>query len=176
MNSSIPNEQPLGLYALATRWKWVEEARFAASATLSSNLMKPENFRLMRMIDSSSLVDLLELHAKRKEMILRFFDLRYREHKNFVVYQWECGCSTDEDGTTTETFVRQWNAMRYAVGASLEKCPLGSELKDSAFWSERELKLWSFCCRNCNKLILNKQYFVKRVGDLLASIDLPMTV
>ncbi|EJD02553.1 uncharacterized protein FOMMEDRAFT_53760, partial [Fomitiporia mediterranea MF3/22] len=69
-NSETLQVAPLGLYALACRWKWVDEARAASTATLSKQILRPENFAILRMIDSGPLCNLLELHAKRKEAIL----------------------------------------------------------------------------------------------------------
>lgn len=176
MNSEYLRAQPLELYALASRWKWTEEARVASTATLSAALLRIQNFEVLRSLDADSLCKLLELHTKRKDAILRFFDLKHRESKNFIVYQWECGCSTDLDGTKTEAFMRQWEAMRCHVIASLDASPLGEELRESTFWSRKDFKLWSFACHNCGKVILNKNYFVKRIGEVFQSASLPTCV
>ena len=176
MSADVANISPLGLYALASRWKWTEEARLASTATLSSSLSRRENLPILRTLDSESICKLLELHMARKEAILKFFDLEHRDHKYFIVYQWECGCSTEEDGTKTEAFIKQWDSMRSFVIVSLEACPLGQELRDPAFWSKKDIKLWSFTCHNCGKLIINKPYFIKRVGEVFQNAKLPNSI
>lgn len=102
MNTHAFRERPLMLYALCFRWKWVSEARAASTLTLSTPLLNPENFAILRPLqDFSGLFPLLELHATRKAAILKCFDLSYRDSKQSVVYQWECTCSPEEDGAVS---------------------------------------------------------------------------
>ncbi|KAI5116826.1 hypothetical protein M0805_006238 [Coniferiporia weirii] len=176
MNTSALREHSLALYALACRWRWTAEARFASTGTLARPLLRAENFPILRMLDSADLCNLLALHAARKERILRCFDLGCREELDFIVYQWECGCSNEDDGTRSERFQRYWDAMRSHVIASLESSPLGAELREVPFWTKRELKLWEFKCQNCDRVILNKAYFIRRVEEVFQHANFPSKV
>lgn len=73
MTPSLLN-QPLRLYAVASRYGWEEEAKFASSETLTLNLYSEECRPALQSLSTVALLDLFTLHRDRREALRKRLD------------------------------------------------------------------------------------------------------
>ena len=175
MNTESLKSEPLELYAVASRGKWAEIARLASTETLDTRIGGANNIDTLRRIEKEDLCKLLQLHASRKEKILSWFDWANRDESFFIVYEWDCSCSEEDDGTQGQPFQGIWEAMRLQVFESLERLPSGSELRNDSFWTSQE-QLWSYKCRSCNRILIPRDYFIQRINEVFQDADLPNSI
>lgn len=79
---------PVGVYAIACRQGWRNEAVQASSQTLSLNITNPEVTRHFAGMDGQDVARLLNLHWRRRDAIL---DRLNRLSKDYTFACWNCG-------------------------------------------------------------------------------------
>ncbi|KAL5531155.1 hypothetical protein ACEPAG_4031 [Sanghuangporus baumii] len=72
MIDSLP---PLLAFAIASRYEWTEELRLTSIATLKLDLYSPQSVKELQFIPSGVLLKLMELHRKRRNLLVTSLDL-----------------------------------------------------------------------------------------------------
>ncbi|KAH0827307.1 hypothetical protein J3R83DRAFT_3931 [Lanmaoa asiatica] len=109
-------DQPLRLYAAASRCGWTEEAKVASQRTLSMNLWQDENWEMLAKVDVRSALALLKLHRSRREVLRKKLD----EHP-FVNADPPTCCSR----CRRQTDHHAWRELKHRVTAEMEIRPIG---------------------------------------------------
>ncbi|KAI5117144.1 hypothetical protein M0805_000071 [Coniferiporia weirii] len=168
----------LDAYVLACRFGWMEEARTVSSRTLNVDLRSDTSRQLLKQLDGSSLLKLLDLHRRRRELVLEALNLEYNTPSLEVQagrkLSWPAltpahsakGCQYFEHNKTF------WTALKYYVSEELEVNALGDTLRDPAFWNSAKVApLWADVCnQSCRLAFFKKRGLISefcRIIDVL---------
>lgn len=164
------SEQPLRLYAIATKFGWVEEAQIASTETLALDLYYEGYKEDLERISPRALMRLLRLHRKRREDLKTFLD----STEQFELgNQTKClcpGCETEMDNHT-------WRELKWRMLLEMDKRSLGDSLYslDMEEWPEA-IACWSATCSksDCARVYYDKIHTLKKVKCCID--DLPVCV
>lgn len=170
-------------YVLASQLDWEKERQLFSfsNKTLGINLRSPESREQLRAINSLAVWDLIELHDRRRDLLVEALDLgKWPRPEGSFTVNWERirthtdyrrGCC----GTvSTCTQCPSWTALIYRLSEKMENISLATSLRDSGFWDREEFKLiWELTCCGSTKLI-SKEGLKNEVLRILD--NLPKTV
>lgn len=131
-------EQPLRLYAAASRCGWTEEAKVASQRTLAMNLWQDENWEMLAKVDVRSALALLRLHHSRREDLRKKLDEHPFVNASPVSYCSRCRRPADHHA---------WRELKHKVIAEMDSRPLGDTILDVGLteWSEAKA-CWESKC------------------------------
>jgi hypothetical protein len=131
-------DQPLRLYAAASRCGWTDEAKVASQRTLAMNLWEDENWEMLAKVDVRSALALLKLHRSRRENLRKKLD----EHPFVNASPVSC-CSRCRRHTDHHA----WRELKHRVTAEMDVKPLGDTILDVGLTEWPEAKAcWEAKC------------------------------
>jgi hypothetical protein len=155
--------EPLRLYAIATKFGWDEEARIAATQTLSLDLYDEENRSTLERIPSRLLMTLFRLHRSRRDAFKRLLDGDggLFEAGNSA----KCLCPGCGELTDNHT----WRELKARMFMEMDKRPLGNTLcgLEMEEWPEA-IACWEAKCKHCGRLNYDK---LETLRDIKRCID-----
>ncbi|TDL26537.1 hypothetical protein BD410DRAFT_783588 [Rickenella mellea] len=170
-------QQPLEVYALASRYGWVEAAKFASTETLQFDLYSPNCSASLRRLDGDMSLRLFGLHARRRRALLKALNpevvsIPGVEWANVIVLP--TSCSKNHFYTAS---VRQgpWIILRDLVAQEMEVEPRGNAIRKRSFIDQEALlDMWRFTCAaaDCRTIVFSKDRVhaeLIRLLDLLPS-------
>lgn len=143
-------EQPFRLYAIACRFGWEEEAKFASHKTLEYNLHSSELQPELQRLPSSALLKLFTLHRSRRDRLLKFLN-----DPPFVAGGTaQCGsCDATIDYHT-------WRELKYKITLEMDARPLGDTVINNGLeeWSESK-SCWAAKCPGgkCDRALYDRK-------------------
>ncbi|KAH8111709.1 hypothetical protein DFH11DRAFT_1842373 [Phellopilus nigrolimitatus] len=162
---------PAGMFGLAAKFGWVQETALASSATLALDMHTPDSQAQLETLNGRRILQLLSLHRDRRLIFLR--DLKSESEqirwRDSVTHYYNCSWQSVFGSL-------EWIVFLHAVSEELEKCSLGTGLKDAAFWARPDIsRLWEVPCNPaCNAPVFKKDDFIKAVCEALD--NLPKTI
>ncbi|KAF9524543.1 hypothetical protein CPB83DRAFT_742854, partial [Crepidotus variabilis] len=161
-------EQPLRLYAVATKFGWDEEAKLASTETLTLDLYQDAYKEDLAKISPRALMKLLRLHRKRREGLKAFLD----SADNFELgnlARCPCpGCETELDNHT-------WRELKWRMVFEMDKRALGDSLYglDMEEWPEATA-CWSATCSkaDCARMNYDKTHTLRKIKNCIDNLPL----
>jgi len=131
-------DQPLRLYAAASRCGWTDEAKVASQRTLGMDLWQDENWEMLAKVDVRSALALLRLHRSRRECLRKKLDEHPFVNASPLSYCSRCRRQTDHHA---------WRELKHRVVAEMDSRPLGDTILDAglAEWPEAKA-CWEAKC------------------------------
>ncbi|KAL4074338.1 hypothetical protein V8B97DRAFT_1930603 [Scleroderma yunnanense] len=157
-------EQPLRLYASASRFGWTEEVKMASERTLALDLWSEENWEMLNKVDGRAALALLKLHRSRREGIRK----RLEEHP-FVSENTAALCARCRKHTDHFT----WRELKYKIIMEMDARPLGDTVLNVGLQEWAEAKAcWEARCQNstCACVIYDKSETVRLIRDCIDSL------
>ncbi|KAJ3986633.1 hypothetical protein F5890DRAFT_1436854 [Lentinula detonsa] len=154
-------EQPLRLYALATHFGWVPEAKLASKYSLGLNLYDDEYEEVLRRLSAKDLLALLRLHrARRDGMKSRLDDPNVFALGNSGTSSCSFCNGTDEVDHSA------WRELKARIFKEMDQCPKGDfvgswEMEE---WKETE-QCWKVKCRVCSRLSYHKGQTILKMKE-----------
>jgi hypothetical protein len=157
------SEEPLRLYAIATRFDWHEEVKLAAERTLTLSICDAKHTPLLEQIPSKPLLKLLEFHRKRRDEFRRLINDPARfstgnpdpKHCETV----NCGLLVDNS---------PWRCLKSVMIFEMDMRPLGDTLLGTILNERPEATAcWSAKCRGCDKLTYNRTLTLRGIQQCL---------
>ncbi|OCB87706.1 hypothetical protein A7U60_g5232 [Sanghuangporus baumii] len=177
----IDSFPPLLAFAVASRYEWTEELHLTSIATLKLDLYSPQSVKELQFIPSGVLLKLMELHRKRRNLLVASLDLD--ESRGVHSIGWssvtldKSSCTRPSSHFTTP----RWTVLKYRLSEEMERKPDGSSIRGDDFWNRSEFdKIWEiecsgFCRSNGGILrIMSKDKLKAQVLQVLD--DLPKTI
>jgi len=131
MTPSYLRDRPLEIYILARRHGWKEEAKLAATATLSIDIGSPCYFNVLKNTDAESLMRLINLHRRRRRGLILALN-------EWASIPW---CANSKVGLIGHVVQeKSWDYLLYRLADEMEKCSKADSLRSRAFWSRLDLK------------------------------------
>ncbi|KAJ4471404.1 hypothetical protein J3R30DRAFT_3241462, partial [Lentinula aciculospora] len=133
-------EQPLRLYALATHFGWVSEAKLASKHSLGLNLYDDEYEEVLSHLSAKHLLALLMLHRGRRDRMKTFLD----DPEVFTLGNSESSrcvaCSSEVDNSA-------WREIKARIFQEMDRCSKGDfvgswEMEE---WKESD-RCWKVKC------------------------------
>ena len=157
-------EQPLRLYAAASRCGWTEEAKIASQRTLTMNLWEDENWEMLAKVDVRPALALLKLHRSRRDELRKKLD----EHP-FVNAAPATSCSRCRQPADHHA----WRELKYRITMEMESRPLGDTILDVGLSEWPEAKAcWETKCQNaeCAMVQYDKIESVRLIRERIDSL------
>ena len=157
-------DQPLRLYASASRFDWTEEAKMASERTLALDPWSGENWEMLNKVDGRAALALLKLHRLRREGIRR----RLEEHP-FVCENTAALCARCRKQTDHYT----WRELKYKIIMEMDARPLGDTVLKIGLEEWPEAKAcWDSRCQNatCACVIYDKTETIRLIRDCIDSL------
>jgi hypothetical protein len=144
-------KDPLQLYALATRFSWVDEAKLASRLSLSLYIYDPEHEPTLHLLSPEALLQLLRLHQRRKVE----FDALLRNDQFFQAGNAYPGRNCTSCGKAANNY--PWRDLRTAILSEFERRPSGEKVlgADMVDWPETK-SCWDAAC-SCGTPLYNKR-------------------
>ncbi|KAL0956190.1 hypothetical protein HGRIS_002349 [Hohenbuehelia grisea] len=162
MTPSLFNH-PFRLYIAACRFGWHAEAQTASTQTLSYNLFDKDIYPMLRRLPSDSLLDLFELHRKRRE------GLRKRLNDPPFVAGGTASCASCHAHIDYHT----WRELKYKIILEMDIRPLGDSILEHGLneWPEAHA-CWSAKCpnANCDRYLYDKNETVRVIQECVAGL------
>ncbi|KAJ7594650.1 hypothetical protein C8J56DRAFT_1044370 [Mycena floridula] len=159
--------QPFRLYAVASRFGWEHETKFASKQTLSHNLYDPEIRKYLRRISTDALLKLFDLHRARRE------GLRERLNNPPFVPGSSATCAT----CRTLIDYHTWRELKYKIILEMDLRPLGDTVTEVGLneWNEA-LACWTAQCptSQCARSLYDKGETVRVIKECIEG--LPSTI
>ncbi|KAG1793342.1 uncharacterized protein HD556DRAFT_1479438, partial [Suillus plorans] len=114
-------DQPLHLYAAATRCGWKEEARHASVQLLALNIYTQEHQPILRKLHMGAVLDLMNLHHNRREGIRQRLNERPFVTRSTTASCPRCRWKVDH---------RTWRELKYRVVMEMDVRQLGDMVVD----------------------------------------------
>lgn len=131
-------DQPLRLYAAASRCGWTEEAKVASQRTLSANIWQDDNWEMLAKVDVRSALALLKLHRSRREDLRKKLDEHPFVNAGPLTYCSRCRRQTDHHA---------WRELKHRITAEMDLRPLGDTILDVGLTEWAEAKAcWEAKC------------------------------
>lgn len=155
--------QPFRLYAVACRYGWDTEAKFASTQTLSHNIHATEHRPLLQRLGIDAVLDLFELHRSRREV------LRHRlDRPPFVAGGTaacvQCGAMID---------YHTWRELKYKIVLEMDVRPLGDTILDAGLieWPEA-CACWTAKCPNaeCDRFLYDKEETLRVIRECIEGL------
>ncbi|KAG2113822.1 uncharacterized protein F5147DRAFT_679983 [Suillus discolor] len=154
-------DQPLRLYAAATRCGWEEEARHASAQSLALNIYAQEYQPVLRKLHTGAVLDLMNLHRNRREGIRQ----RLNEQP-FVTGSMTASCPRCRWKIDHHT----WRELKYRVVMEMDVRPLGDTVVDVGLteWPEA-IACWDARCPNteCTCVLYDKVETLRLIRDCI---------
>ncbi|KAH7923414.1 hypothetical protein BV22DRAFT_1036347 [Leucogyrophana mollusca] len=133
-------DQPLRLYAAASRFGWESEAKHASAQTLTLNIHAPEYRPTLRKLDTDAVLNLFQLHRDRREGLRRRLDEHPFVGSNVVAFCPRCRRQIDH---------HTWRELKYKVILEMDVRPLGDTVLNIGLseWVEARA-CWDAKCPN----------------------------
>ncbi|TDL26640.1 hypothetical protein BD410DRAFT_783734 [Rickenella mellea] len=149
--------RPLKVYALACTFGWAEDADKLSEQTLDLDLSSPYYAEVLKSIDSTFLYKLFQLRwgikAEVVDGIRLTADMSYDD-----CYGCKPNCTSSETPAEEE-----WECLELLIRGELDRCPDGSSLRQSKFWSQVGLaRLWNLRCNECGERAVRKSSVKER--------------
>ncbi|KAF7298158.1 BTB domain-containing protein [Mycena chlorophos] len=157
--------QPFRLYAIASRYGWKEEARFASTQTLTHSLHDAEIRPLLRRLSTDALLELSDLHHNRK------IALRERLNKPPFVASDNAAQSTCNTCHFTIDY-HTWRELKFRIVQEMETRPSGDSIDIGLTeWPEAKA-CWIARCpnRNCGRALYDEEPTRKAIRDVIAEL------
>ncbi|EIN12032.1 hypothetical protein PUNSTDRAFT_112000 [Punctularia strigosozonata HHB-11173 SS5] len=162
-------DDPLRLYAVACRYGWEHEAKHASKQSLSLNLHAPEHRDQLRKLSTDSLMNLFDLHYRRREELKRMLD-----DPPFVnAADPHIICSMCDYNVDYHT----WRELKYAIAAEMDVRPLGDTVLSHGLTEWPAAKAcWNAKCANgdCARLLYDKGETLRLIKECMDK--LPATI
>lgn len=156
--------QPLRLYAAATRCGWEEEAKHASAQSLALNIYAPEHQPILRKLRTGAVLDLINLHRDRREGIRKRLD-----EQPFVTASTMASCPRCRWKIDHHT----WRELKYKVVMEMDVRPLGDTVVDVGLmdWPEA-IACWDAKCPNveCTCVLYDKVETLRLIRDCIDSL------
>lgn len=131
-------DQPLRLYAAASRCGWADEAKVASQRTLAMDLWQDENWEMLAKVDVRSALALMKLHRLRRESLRKKLDEHPFVNASPVSYCSRCRRQTDHHA---------WRELKHRVVAEMDSRSLGDTILDVGLVEWPEAKAcWEAKC------------------------------
>ncbi|KAG0704732.1 hypothetical protein DFH29DRAFT_910688 [Suillus ampliporus] len=157
-------DQPLRLYAAATRFGWEEEAKYASAQSLTLNIYAPEYQATLRKLCTRAVLDLINLHRNRREGIRN----RLNEQP-FVTGSTVASCPRCRWKIDHHT----WRELKYKVVMEMDVRPLGDTVVDVGLiaWPEANA-CWDAKCPNteCTCVLYDKSETLRLIRECIDSL------
>ena len=145
---------PLLAFALASRYDWTEELRLVSTATLKLDLYSAQSLNDLQFVPPRDLVKLMELHRKRRNILVECLGLKERAAGNHSI-QWS-SVTVDKSlclRPATHFQTPRWAVLKYRISEEMEKKPDGSSIREDEFWDRSEFsRIWEIVCPDqCNR-------------------------
>lgn len=160
-------DQPLRLYAAASRCGWTEEAKVASQRTLAMDLWQDENWEMLAKVDVRFALALLKLHRSRKECLRKKLDEHPFVNANPLSYCSKCRRQTDHHA---------WRELKHKIIAEMDIRPLGDTILDEGLMEWPEAKAcWEAKCPHVDCAIVqyDKVETIRLIKECID--DLPKT-
>ncbi|KAJ7625881.1 hypothetical protein FB45DRAFT_922544 [Roridomyces roridus] len=168
-NPSFPSD-PLRLYALATRFGWTDEAQLAVRRTFTLSLYDPTHQPALRRLPAPSLLALLALHRRRRDVL-----------DGILAGEGGGLAPADVSGTCPKcglgTASSAWREYRARIFVEMDRRPLGDTVLGFAVDEWREATAcWGVRCQEegCGKEIYDRELILRRLKECIDA--LPDTV
>lgn len=156
--------QPLRLYAAASRFGWGEEAKYASTQSLVLNIYAPEYQPILRKIGTNAVLDLIHLHRERREGLRRRLNESPFVTGNEVAYCPRCRWAIDH---------HTWRELKYKVVLEMDVRPLGDTVLNDglAEWPEARA-CWEAKCPNteCTCVLYDKTETLRLIQECIDSL------
>jgi len=153
--------EPLRLYAVASRFGWEEETKFASTQSLALNIYAPEHQAALRKMNTSAVLDLMHLHRSRREGIRRRLDESPFVTGTSVPHCPRCGRMISH---------HTWRELKYRVVLEMDVRPLGDTVLNVGLveWSEARA-CWDAKCPNteCNCVLYDKTETLRLIRECI---------
>ncbi|OAX38091.1 hypothetical protein K503DRAFT_741710 [Rhizopogon vinicolor AM-OR11-026] len=157
-------DQPLRLYAAASRFGWEEEAKYASTQSLALNIYAPEYQPILRKIGTSAVLDLIHLHRERREGLRRRLD-----ETPFVTGSTVAHCPRCRRVIEHHT----WRELKYKVVLEMDVRPLGDTVLNVGLvdWPEAQA-CWEAKCPNteCTCVLYDKNETLRLIRECIDSL------
>lgn len=157
-------DQPLRLYAAASRCGWIEEAKVASQRTLAMNLWQDENWEMLAKVDVRSALALLKLHRSRTECLRKKLDEHPFVNGNPLSYCSRCRRQADHHA---------WREFKYRVVTEMDIRPLGDTILDAGLTEWPEAKAcWEAKCPHLDCAIVqyDKTETIRLIRECIESL------
>lgn len=164
------SEEPLKLFAIATRCEWREEMILAARQSLTISIHDPQHEKVLERVPSRALIKLINFHHSRRVSFRRFINDsdRFTSGNTPGLSCWDCSSAVDPE---------PWRLFKAKMTAEIERRPMGDTVLSVGHeeWPEAS-EVWDQQCSECPKRIYNRTLtianIVQCVQDLPQDIDL----
>jgi hypothetical protein len=157
-------DQPLRLYAAATRCGWEEETKRASAQSLALNIYAPEHQPILRKLHTSAALDLINLHRDRREGIRKRLNEQPFVTANTMASCPRCRWRIDHHA---------WRELKYRVVMEMDVRPLGDTVVDVGLteWPEA-IACWDAKCPNaeCTCVLYDKVETLRLIRDCIDSL------
>jgi len=157
-------DQPLRLYAAASRCGWAEEAKVASERTLSMNLWQEDNWEMLNKIDVRSALALLKLHRSRREELQRKLNEHPFVNAYPLSYCSRCRRQTDHHA---------WRELKQRVVTELDSRPSGDTVMENGLTEWAEAKAcWEAKCPHADCAIVqyDKTETMRLIRECIAGL------
>ncbi|GLB43080.1 hypothetical protein LshimejAT787_1205290 [Lyophyllum shimeji] len=155
--------EPLRLYAIATRLGWVEEAKLAATKTLTLDLYEERHAEQLERLATKDLMSLLSFHRRRRDLFKAFIDGEEAFTAGNASNHFCWGCGEKVNNHT-------WRELKARMFYEMDQRPLGDTLLDLDMeeWPE-SIACWNAKCPKpgCGKLYYNKAATLRDIKNCL---------
>ncbi|KAF9030700.1 hypothetical protein BDZ89DRAFT_1064480 [Hymenopellis radicata] len=148
-------EDPLAVYALASRCGWDAEAVVAARKTLSLDLYAEEHAAILESMPAGAVVRLFQYHRARRDVFREIIGEGFDEKCS--------GCGAKADGG-------EWRTLRARMITEIENgneegvCSL--EMEE---WGESEA-CWGAKCKECGAAVYDRIATLRRIREAVAGL------
>jgi hypothetical protein len=153
-------DQPFRLYAVACRFGWDSEAKFASTRTLIYNLYDRDVRPLLQRLATDAVLNLFELHRTRRE------GLRQRLNEPPFVSGGTASCIECHELVDYHT----WRELKYKIVMEMDVRPLGDTVVNQGLvgWPEAQA-CWNAKCPNgsCGRSLYDKTETLRVVCECI---------
>jgi len=142
-------DQPFRLYAVACRYGWDPEAKFASTQTLTYNIHAAEHRPMLQRLGIDAVLDLFALHRSRREVLRQRLDCPPFVAGGTAACA-QCGKMID---------YHTWRELKYKIILEMDVRPLGDTIIETGLteWPEAHA-CWKAKCPNgdCDRYLYDK--------------------
>ncbi|KAN0090685.1 hypothetical protein V8E55_004251 [Tylopilus felleus] len=157
-------DQPLRLYAAASRCGWTEEAKVASERTLAMDLWQDENWEMLAKVDVRSALALLKLHRLRRDELHKKLDEHPFVNGTPMSFCSRCRRLTDHHA---------WRELKQRVIGEMDVRPLGDTVMDVGLveWTEAKACWESKCAySDCAIVQYDKTETMRLIRECIDSL------